>query len=806
METVVQDLRLAVRSLIRSPVFTLIAVASIALGIGFNAAIFSAVNALLLRPVDGLSDPGRVVEVGRTDDGRGFDSFSHADLLALRESVTALEHLSAWRMGPLSFGAPGGGERVVGMNVSAGYFEALGVPVALGRSIAPHDDRAGAPPVAVVSHRFWRERLGGAPDVVGRVVDINRVPVTVIGVAAQGFTGHFPLIEVEVWLPFLHMALASPGTDPRIFDSHGYISHQVVGRLASGATLAQANAALATVMARLEAEHPDTNEGRGATAVSLGPIPGGGRTIVAGFLGVLMGLVVLILLVAAANVAGMLLARAAAREKEIAIRLAIGSGRARLVRQLVAESLVLFLVGAAGGLLIAWWATTLLSAIPAPGMEIVLDLAPDGAVLGFALALAALTGLLFGLVPALQSSRPELVSALKDEGRTGRRGARTRRAFVVVQVALSLTLLTAAGLLVRSLGQANRMSGGFDAAGIRMVSLGLALDGYTPETTAPFQDALRRALIDRPGIDAVALANDLPMDLSENGAPIWTEGAESEDRIQADFNAVSPGYFETLRIPLLRGRDFGEADREGAPRVAIVSEALARRVWGEADPLGRRIRWARGDDEPRTVIGVVGEVKNQTLGETVDGMVYLPLAQRHTADVHVLARGPGVTGTTLRAGVLAADPRLSLSDPQSLEAVTGVGLLPARVAALVASLLGGLGLFLAVLGVYGVVAHGVVQRRREIGIRMAIGARAPDVSRMVVLGGLRLALPGLIVGAAGAVAVGRLLRGMLLGISPSDPATLAAVGALLVGSVALASWIPARRASAVDPIEALRSE
>lgn len=808
MATLLQDLRYAMRSLLKQPAFTLIAAASIALGIGFNAAIFSAVNALLLRPVAGITEPGRVIEVGRTNDGRGFDSFSYRDLVDLRESVPALEHLAAWRMLPVSFGGEEGGERVVAMAVSAGYFEALGALPARGRAFGPGEDRRGAAAVAVISDRFWKDRLGAAAEVVGRTIDLNRVPVTVIGVAPPSFGGHFSIVDADVWVPFERLDVVQPRTDPNLFDDRRFISHQVVGRLAEGATLEQANAAVSAVMARLAEAHPGSNEGRGARVATLGPVPGGGRAIIQGFLGALMGLVALILLVAAANVAGMLLARAASREKEIAIRLAIGSGRGRLVRQLVAESLMLFLAGSAGGVLLAAWATSLVSAIPAPGIEVVLDLSPDLNVLGFAVGLALITGLVFGLVPALQASRPELVSALKDERRTGRRATRTRRFFVGLQVGLSLVLLVAGGLLLRSLLEAHRMSAGFDPAGIHLTSVDLSLDGYSEDTAIPFQLELRRSLLERPGVNAAALALDLPMDLSEHANSIWPDGWVDEDGygMGADANRVSPGYFETLRIPLLRGRDFTAADAGGGQSVVVVTEELARKAWGDADPIGRQLRWGGPDAEPSTVIGLVGEVKNQTLGETVDGMVYLPLAQRYAPDTHVLARGPAVNGAFLRRTLLEADPRLALSTPQTLESITAVGLLPARIAALVTGLLGALGLFLAALGVYGVVAHGVTQRRREIGIRLAVGARAGEVLRMIVLSGLRLALPGLVVGGLAAFALARLLRGMLLGVSPADPLTFAAVAAVLLGAVVAASWLPARSAAGTDPMEALRSE
>ncbi len=809
MPELLSDVRYAIRSLSKRRGFTLVAVLSIALAIGFNTAIFSAVNALLLRPVPGVVGADRVVELGRTNRGSGFDSFSYLDFRDLRENVEELSELSAWRMLPVSHGAEEGGERVVAMVVSPGYFPALGVTPAAGRFFAADDDVPGVSPATVViSHAFWQTRLGGAPNVVGSTVDVNRTPFTIIGVAPPSFRGHFPLVGVELWLPVARIDLAEPSFNTTNFDRRGAIWHQVIGRLAPGVTMERAELAVRSEMARLAEAYPETNDTRGATLVELGPVPGGGRGMIRGFLGALLALVGLVLLVAAANVGGMLLARGAAREREVAIRIALGSGRARLVRQLTAESVLLFLAGAVVGLALAWWASSLVSVIAAPGLEITLDLAPDRTVFVFTFGIALATGLLFGLVPALQTSRPELVSSLKDEGRTGRRGTRTRRLFVAFQVGVSIILVTAGGLLVRSLQEARQVSPGFDAEGVHLVTLDLSLDGYTDETGPDFQMEMRNALAARPGVSHAALAVDLPMDLSEWGNAVWPDGWEDPEGrgMSVDANFVSADYFETLRIPVVRGRGFTDGDRTGSAPVVVVSETLAREAWPEGDAIGQQIRWNERESEPRTVVGVVADTKNQTLGEPLDGMIYLPLMQEYQGAVSVLARGPGVTPATLRSALLEADPRLAISAPQTLAEITAVGLLPARVAAYVAGLLGALGLFLSALGIYGVVAHGVVQRRREIGIRMAIGAEAGRVLRGVINDGIRLALPGLLLGAVAALVVARLIRGMLFGVSPTDPLTLVAVALLLLATVAVASWVPARRAASVDPVEALRAE
>ncbi|MEJ2503537.1 MAG: ABC transporter permease [Gemmatimonadota bacterium] len=810
MDSFRHDLRIAVRALTRRPGFTLIAALSIALAMGFNAGIFSAVNALLLRSVPGVADPDRAVEVGRTRvGGSGFDSFSYPDFLDLRAEVPELDRLVAWRMLPVSWGSDEGGERITAMIATPGYFAALGVAPERGRAFGPAEDRPGvSEPVAIVSHRFWRERLGGDPAVLGTALDINRSRFTVIGVAPEGMNGHFPLVDVDVWLPFSRIDLAEPTFDPGSFRRRGSISHNVIGRLADGVSVERADAAVRAVMARLAEAYPETNAERSARVMPLGPIPGGGRSAVAGFLGALTALVALVLVVAAANVGGMLLARGAAREKEVAIRLALGSGRGRLVRQLLLEASLLFLLGAAGGLVIAYWATSLVGQVSGPGLQITLDLAPDATVLLFAVATALATGLLFGLVPALQLTRPALVQGLKDEGRTGRRGSRSRRVFVAVQVGLALVLVTAGGLLVRSLAEARAASAGFVPDGVHLVSLDLSLDGYSPADATVFEARMLRAIGAAPDVDAAALALDLPMDMSEFGGPVWPEGWDDPDGrgYTVDMNVVSDGYFETLRIPILRGRGFAEADRYGSEPVAVVSERFAGDVWGDADPIGRRLRWMSADAEERVVVGVVGEVKNQSLGESPDGMVYVPLAQEARTGVHVLARGPGVGAGLLRRTLLDLDPRLAVGMPQTLADITAVGLLPSRVAAWIAGLLGGLGLFLAALGIYGVVAHGVEQRRREIGVRMAVGASAGRVLRSVLGDGIRLALPGIALGGVAALAVARLIRGLLFGVSAADPANLAAVAVLITAVVGLASVIPARRAASVEPADVLRGE
>ena len=473
------------------------------------------------------------------------------------------------------------------------------------------------------------------------------------------------------------------------------------------------------------------------------------------------------------------------------------------------------MVGGALGTALAFVAAGLLSRFSIPGPEpLSVDVTADATVLLFGLGLAAVTGLVFGLAPGLQATRPDLVPALHSEGRGGRRTGRLRRWLVAGQVGASVVLLIAAGLFLRSLQRAGEVDAGFDPAGVRVTSVDLALDGYDEEAGALFQERLVERVDAAPGVEAAALALDLPLDLGSNGTPSWPEGWDDPDGrgLGTEFNVVSPGYFGALRVPVRRGRGFERSDGANAPLVVVINEAMADAVWADADPVGQRLRFGADDAPLRTVVGVVADVKNQTLAEVVDPMVYLPTTQRYTPSLYVVARGAGVgpgvgvTPAALRAAILEADPRLSIGAIQRLEEVAGLGMLPQRIAAALATALGALALLLSVLGVYGVVAHSVTSRRREVGVRMAIGATRSSVIGLVLRGGARLVLPGVVAGALVALAVGRVIRGFLFGVSPTDAVTIAAALLVMAAAVALASGIPALRASRLDPMEALRSE
>lgn len=814
MDDLRQDLRYAFRVLAKRPLFTLVAALSLAIGIGATTALFSVVNVLVLRPLPGVDGYERAVELGRGNRGHGFDTFSWPEILDIRSQAGALDRVAAYRMASFSYDTGDGGVPITAMLVSSGYFDALGVRPARGRFLAPDADQGlGGHPEVVVSQGFWQNHLGGG-EVLGRTIRLNRQAFTVVGVTPEAFGGHMIGIRNEVWVP-LTMAPAMHEVPEAIFDQRSASWVQAVGRLAPGATLDQADAQVAALFERLQTAHPDTNRDRTARVIPLGPIPGGGRTAVVGFLGALMTLVTLVLMVTCANVAGMFLARAAAREKEIAVRLAVGSGRARLVRQLLTESLVVFVAGGAGGALLAWWGTGLVDfgSLPIP-VDLSLDLRPDGTVLAFALAVTLGVGLVFGLVPALQAVRPDLLTILRDEGGAGRRRSRLRSAFVTSQVGLSLVLLAAAGLFLRSLQGASRVHTGFDARGVYSTSLDLDREGYGPEEGRSFLVSLRERLAGLPGVESSAVALDLPMDLSSHGTAAWPEGwvgPDGEPSLGVDFNIVSPGYFRTLGIEQVRGRLLEDADRLGSEEVAVVSRAFAEQVWPGGDAVGRRIRFNASDGPLITVVGVVDDVKNQTIMDARKPFVYRPYQQSYDARVDVLVRSrrdPADLAASVRAAILDVDPSVSLTPVVSVDRLTSVGILPQRIAASVATGLGALALLLSGLGIYGVVAYTVSRRTREIGVRMALGAGAGRVRRDVVVGALKLVLPGMAVGGGLALLLGRFLEsnGFLLGTRGTDPVALGSVAAGLVGVVLLASFVPARRASTVHPVEALRYE
>lgn len=811
MGTLVRDIRLAFRKLRKEPLFLLVAAGSLAIGIGANTAVFSAANELLVRPLPGIPNYERVVELGRTDRGSGFDTFSYPDFLDIREEIPSLAAAAAFTIEIMSVSREAEGVRAAGFHVSPAYFEILGATPALGRFFLPEEDiGVGQHFVAVVSHAFWTERLGRDPDVIGSTLYLNRLAYTVVGVTGEGFGGHMIGFQPDVLMPMAQLPVMNGGRNE--FDARNASWHMALGLLSEDATLEGLNTELAALAQRLAAAYPGSNETRGFRAVPLGPIPGGGRSGVRLFVTVLIAMVVLILLVTCTNIAGMFLARAVSREREVAVRVALGAGRGAIVQQLTIETLMVFAVGGGAGIAIGLWGVGLLNpdVLPLP-VPVRFAIEPDPRVIAFATLVTLVTGLLFGLLPAAGATAVDVVTSIRDEGRGGgRRAGRARRVFAGAQVGLSLVLLVTAGLFMRSLQRAASIDTGFDPTGAYVTYIDLSLEGYAEESGRAFQASLLESLASEAWVSAASLSIDLPLDLSSSGTAVTPQGWDEDDRLATDFNRVSDAYFETLGIPILRGRSFGPADGPDAPRAAIVSERFGAEAWPGEEALGRTFQLRHVDGQVTyEIVGIVKDTKNQLITESPKPFMYLSLRQTYAPGVQVVVRtnpGAGSASARLREALSAADPNMSVGGVASLETYTALGVLPQRLAAGITGALGLVALLLSGLGIYGVVSYAVGRQQREIGIRMALGADRRGVTMRFVRGGLLMALPGIVIGMVVSVAIGQVLQALLLDLSPRDPVAFGAVGVVLLSVVLLATWIPARRAARVDPAESLRQE
>lgn len=813
VDTLWQDLRYALRTLRASPLATVVAAVTIAIGVGATTTIFSVANALLLRTPPGIVAPRDLVTVHAVSpDGSSFHAFSHRGFEHLREAGGGLQDLAAWSTAPAVIATDGDPELLVGMGVSANYFSLLGARPVQGRLLVPEDDAGIAGPrVVVLSHAAWQRRFAGDPSLVGQVINLNGEPFTVVGVAEPGFQGHVVAVDVAAWIP-IGVSLP-PERAPELANPRASWI-ELLGRLAPGTTPAQAAAALTTVQAQFMAGVGFEGQ-RGVDVRRYAPVPAPALLPVAGFLGMLVILTGLILLIASANVANMLLARAAGRGREIAVRLALGASRTRLVRQLLTESMLLFAFGGASGILVAVWLTGVLSQVRPPiPVPILLDFSVDLPVLLAALALTLLTGITFGLAPALQSTRPDLTRSLKDEPglvRVGRH--RIRGAFVVAQVAATTLLLVVAGLFIRTLGRAASMELGFEVAGLHAVMSDLRVQRYTPEQTLAFIEEVQRQAAELPGVTSVGAIDILPLNMSNQTSVLAIEGrdpVEGVGRFETDFARATPGYLGTIGIPIVRGRGLAPTDRDGGPAVAVINEALARRVWPGEDPVGKLMQFGSFTEGTLTeVVGVARDSKYRSLGDRNRPMVYLAAAQQAPRDMALLVRtAPGGPdpAPALRALVRQLDPDLPLLINRPYREVIGISLLPNRIATLVAGVFGVTGLVLATVGLYGVLAFTVQRRRREIGVRMALGAGNARIRRLVLRDGMRLTGIGLLVGLATAALVGQLLGGLLLGLSPLDPVTYLGIAALMLTTALLACLEPVRRALRTTPVEVLRHD
>lgn len=817
MGTIWQDLRHSLRLLRSRPGFSITVIVTLALAIGANATIFTWIKAILLAPLPGIEQPERLVEVWGATHNNSALSMSYLDYLDFRDRNTTLSGLMAHQVQPLNLGRGGKPERVWGAVVSGNYFDVLGVKALIGRTFLPEEDRTpNTHPVAVISYGLWQRQFGSDPNILGRKITLNEHDFTIIGVTPKDFGSPFPGIALDVWVPVMmkdYVALPHFSLTDR-----GSRWLMLMGRLKPGSTVAQAQANLASIARQLERTYPRTNDQMGVAVYSHTQSPFSMKRSFQSELAILMAAVAVVLLIACANVANLLLVRAAARRKEIALRLALGSSRWRLVRQMLTESLVLASLGAVVGLVLALWAARALPIfLPPYGIRVSFDTRPDALVFAFTLGLTVITTVLFGLAPTLHASRQDLVSALKDNTATVGGGARKvslRHALVIIQMALSMVALISAGLFVRSLREAYKADPGFDPHRVLLVSFDLFLSGYDNSRGREFYRLLVERVERVPGVQSVTLAWRLP--LTQSGIAftnVEIEGytpTKNED-MHLNYEIVGPHYFQTMRIPLLRGRDFDERDREGAPGVVIINETMAQRYWPGGDALGRHLKLTSGagDQGWLEVVGIAKDVKNRSLSEAPQPFLYIPLLQDYRSPMTLVVRTaikPENMFHAIQAEVAALDPEMPMFDVKTLEEHLSISLFLQRMAATVLSIFGLLALSLAALGLYGVTAYAVSQRTRELGIRVAVGAQQSDILKLILGQGLMLSAIGTVGGLTIALAVTRLLAHLLYGVGATDPVTFVVVALILLGVALLAAYSPARRATKIDPMMALRIE
>jgi len=812
MTTLLHDLRYAGRLLRKSPLFTGIAILTLALGIGMNTAVFSAIETMLLRPLPGVPDGTQLVQIFRTWPGFPYGSTSPAHYFDLRaRSADVFSGVAVWDFAPLNLSAGGRTERIMGQMVSANFFSTLDVHAERGRTFTPDEDaKPGAHPIAVLSHAGWQSVFGGDPQIIGRTVLLNGHRYTIVGVTAPDFRGPVSLVVPTLWVPLMQMAEVMPSSGRKLEDrGNNYLN--CVARLRPGVTIERAGDRMKAIVAQLRELYPDDYKDSGILLLSqaeAGIHPKFHGTQVA-LSSVVMAVVVLLLLIACVNVANLFLARARDRSREMAVRLSLGAGRGRLVRQLLTESIVFSLAAGAAGLVVAWSVIALVNRVRLPiDIPIDPDLQLNGTVLLFTLGVALVTGMLFGLVPALQATRPSLIPALKGEAPAGGSRSRMSRPLVVAQVALSLILLVCSGLFVRNLRAATALDKGFTSDNLLLAAVDPGMNGYDRTRVDEFYRRLSQRLTEMPSVRGVAFADDIILGLGSSDMGVGIPGytPTKNESMSINYNIVSSGYFGTLDMKLLRGRDFDARDDSTAESAIVVNQRFVDRFWPGQDAIGKRMRTGGRD---RTIVGVVATAKYYSLGEAPRPYMYLPLSQVHRTAlaIHVRTAGdPAAFAPRLRAEVAALDPDLPLTDVRTMNNFLGVALFPARIVGAVLGVFGFLGLVLAAVGVYGVMSYSVSQRTREIGIRMAIGAARNEVVRLVMRQGMTLVLLGTAIGLAGALAAARLLRGILYGSGASDIVSFTTIPVVLLGVAMLAIWIPARRAASVDPMRALRSE
>jgi predicted permease len=811
VSTLFSDIRYSVRSLLKNPGLTAAAILSLGLGIGANTTIFTWAQAVLFRPIPMAADPATIrIAAMENRDGQSR-SWSYPNFTDFRDRTTLME-VVAQDDQTFNVAVDDSAERNWGGLVSGNFFQVMGVRAAAGRLFTPQDDvTPGAHPVAVISYAYWQQRFAGSPSIVGKQVTINNTPMTIVGVAPEGFIGAFGGIAASLWTPMM-MQREMMGGDRLNARGNGWFQSLV--RLKPGVSQEQAQAEATAIMAQLEQEYRDVNDGRRLRIVQMWDAPFGAATVLKPLLTILSVLVALVLVIACANVANLLLSKAVSRRREVAVRLSLGASRTRLIRQLLTESLLLAFGAGVAGIAMAYWSMNVIMAfVPPVDMPFDLGLRMDGTTLLFASAVSMFTGLVFGLAPALQTSSAETIHALKEEGRSGSGGrttGRLRSALVVAQVAVCLVLLVGAALFLRSFIAAQSLSPGFDPGSVVTASMDMFQSGYTGERLRDFRRRTIDAMTALPGVSSAAFGSRLPLQMGGNNSlGVGIEGyvPRENEEVVINYATVGPRYFETLSIPVLQGREYTDADTAESPLVIVINESTARRYWPQGNALGGRIRIGKDVAE---VIGIVADSKYSNINERPLPQLFLSINRYGVSTLRLFVRATGNPSplvADVRNAIRRLDASLPVYDARTMNEHMQVAVFAQRMAADLLGAMGGLAVLLAAIGLYGVMAYAVSQRTQEMGIRLALGASPSALLSMVVRQGMKLTIVGIAIGLALALgAFGSIgaVRTLLPGISPLDPMTFIAVPLLLAAIALLATWIPARRAGRVDPVVALR--